>query len=119
MNGILRRSGVSVALALFLGALLVSWLTHGTDVVKNDIVRNIHIADELIMPFQVKAAYNACHSLKLSRSTRTKIEARRNCVSMRELALSATRLLQTWINKIRCTNPRNEATMRHEEFYDY
>ena len=58
MNGILRRSGVSVALALFLGALLVSWLTHGTDVVKNDIVRNIHIADELIMPFQVKAAYN-------------------------------------------------------------
>jgi hypothetical protein len=46
------------ALVLFLGALLLSWLTHGTSVIKNDLARNIYIPDELTLPLQVKAAYN-------------------------------------------------------------
>lgn len=58
MKGMLRRSGVGIGLALFLGALLISWLTHGTGVIKNDVARNIYIPDELTMPLQVMAAYN-------------------------------------------------------------
>lgn len=58
MNNMVRRAGVGIALILFLGALLVSWLTHGTGVIKNDIAHNIYIPDELTMPFQVMAAYN-------------------------------------------------------------
>ena len=58
MKSILRRFGVASALALFLGALFVSWLTHGTGVIKNDIARNIYVPDELTMPLQVMAAYN-------------------------------------------------------------
>ena len=58
MNNIVRRAGFWLALVLFLGALLVAWLTHGSGVIKNDIARNIYIPDELTMPFQVKAAYN-------------------------------------------------------------
>ena len=58
MRSIVRRAGLGIALFLFLGALLVSWLTHGTGVVGNDTARNIYIPDELTMPFQVKAAYN-------------------------------------------------------------
>lgn len=58
MKKISRGAGLGLAVVLFLGALLVSWFTHGTGVVRNDIARNIHIPDELTMPFQVKAAYN-------------------------------------------------------------
>lgn len=47
-----------LALALFAGALLLSWLTHGTGVVHNDLKRNIYIPQELTMPLQVQAAYN-------------------------------------------------------------
>ena len=47
-----------LAVAIFLGALGVSWLTHGTGVVQNDIARNIYIPKDLTMPLQVKAAYN-------------------------------------------------------------
>jgi len=58
MNRVLRRAGVGIALVLFLVALLVSWLTHGTGVIKNDLARNIHIPDVLTMPLEVMAAYN-------------------------------------------------------------
>lgn len=56
----MRRTGlyINIALVLFLGVLGLSWLTHGTGVVKNDISRNIYIPNELTMPLQVKAAYN-------------------------------------------------------------
>jgi hypothetical protein len=36
----------------------MSWVTHGTGVIRNDISRNIYIPNELTMPLQVKAAYN-------------------------------------------------------------
>jgi len=46
------------SVAIFLGVLGLSWLTHGTGVVSNDIARNIYIPKELTIPLQVKAAYN-------------------------------------------------------------
>ncbi len=45
------------ATALFCGALLVAWFTHGTGIVKNDPERNISIPDRLTVPLQVQAAY--------------------------------------------------------------
>ena len=47
-----------LSVAIFVGVLGLSWLTHGTGVVKNDIGRNIYIPKDLTMPLQVKAAYN-------------------------------------------------------------
>lgn len=44
--------------AVFAGALLVSWVTHGTGIVKNDLGRNISIPTQLTVPLQVRAAYN-------------------------------------------------------------
>lgn len=58
MNKTTRSTGLGVSLVLFVAALVVSWLTHGTGVVKNDLARNISIPDELTMPLQVMAAYN-------------------------------------------------------------
>ena len=37
----MKRIVFYAALALFLGALGLSWLTHGTGVIKNDITKNI------------------------------------------------------------------------------
>jgi hypothetical protein len=54
----MRRIGLYAAVVLFLGALGISWLTHGTGVVTNDLDRNIYIPKDLTMPLQVKAAYN-------------------------------------------------------------
>jgi len=54
----MRRLGLYAAIGLFLGALAVSWLTHGSGVVQNDTKRNIFIPKELTMPLQVMAAYN-------------------------------------------------------------
>lgn len=54
----MRRLGLYAAILLFLGALALSWLTHGTGVIKNDIGRNIYVPQELSMPLQVMAAYN-------------------------------------------------------------
>lgn len=52
------RALVLPAVALFLGALAASWLTHGTGVVRSDPKRNIAIPTPLTMPLQVQAAYN-------------------------------------------------------------
>jgi hypothetical protein len=38
--------------------LLLSWVTHGTGVVHNDPKRNIAIPSQLLVPFQVQAAFN-------------------------------------------------------------
>jgi hypothetical protein len=54
----MRKALLYLSVAIFLGALGLSWLTHGRGVVKNDIAHNIYIPKELTMPLQVKAAYN-------------------------------------------------------------
>ncbi|MEX0751514.1 MAG: ethylbenzene dehydrogenase-related protein [Xanthobacteraceae bacterium] len=54
----MKRIASYAVLALFLGALGISWLTHGTGVIVNDAKRNIYIPKELTMPLQVMAAYN-------------------------------------------------------------
>lgn len=54
----MKHANAVIIGAVFVGALLISWITHGTGVVRDDISRNIYIPDELTMPLQVKAAYN-------------------------------------------------------------
>jgi hypothetical protein len=54
----MKRALLYLSIAIFLGVLGLSWLTHGTGVVVNDIARNVYIPKELTMPLQVKAAYN-------------------------------------------------------------
>jgi hypothetical protein len=49
---------VYLAAVIFVAVLGLSWLTHGTGVIHNDLARNIYIPSELTMPLQVKAAYN-------------------------------------------------------------
>lgn len=46
------------AVALFSGALVVSWVTHGTGVVQDNPERQISIPKQLTVPLQVQAAYN-------------------------------------------------------------
>src|SRR5688572_26847517 len=54
----MKRIAFYAAPALFLGALGLSWLTHGTGVIKNDLSQNIYIPKELTMPLQVMVAYS-------------------------------------------------------------
>lgn len=54
----MRRVFLILSLAIFAGTLGVVWATQGTGVIKNDLARNIYIPDQLMMPLQVKAAYN-------------------------------------------------------------
>ena len=54
----LKRTLLYASLLIFLGTLGISWLTHGTGVIKNDPARNIYIPQQLTMALQVKAAYN-------------------------------------------------------------
>ncbi|MBI4274492.1 MAG: hypothetical protein HY659_07310 [Rhizobiales bacterium] len=54
----MRRALLGLCIAIFIGVLGLSWFTHGTGVIKNDISRNIFIPKDLTMPLQVKAAYN-------------------------------------------------------------
>lgn len=58
MSDRLRVKGLVAAVALFGGGLLLSWVTHGTGVVKDDPKRNISIPKQLTVPLQVQAAYN-------------------------------------------------------------
>lgn len=46
------------AMAIFLGALVFAWWTHGTGVVRNDPANHIAIPTTLTVPLQVQAAYN-------------------------------------------------------------
>jgi hypothetical protein len=61
MRNQLRRQGLPIALVLFCAGLLLSWVTHGTGVVKDDPKRNISIPKQLSVPLQVQAAYNETH----------------------------------------------------------
>ena len=54
----MKKASLYLSVAIFLAVLGLSWLTHGTGVITNDIARNIYIPKELTMPLQVKAAYN-------------------------------------------------------------
>lgn len=54
-----RQGLLLVTVILFVAALGISWLFHGTGVVHNDLKRNIYIPKDLMMPLQVKAAYNS------------------------------------------------------------
>ena len=54
----MKRILLNAAIALFVLMLILSWLFHGTGVIKNDLTRNIFIPETLTMPLQVKAAYN-------------------------------------------------------------
>jgi len=49
-NKTTRRTGLGISLVFLVAALLVSWLTQGTGVVRNDLARNIYIPDGLTMP---------------------------------------------------------------------
>ena len=54
----MKQSLPNVSIAIFVLALILSWVFHGTGVVKNDIKRKIYIPETLTIPLQVKAAYN-------------------------------------------------------------
>ena len=56
-----NRQGLAIALAILLlvGGVLLSWLTHGRGVVRDDPKRNISVPKTLTVPLQVRAAYNA------------------------------------------------------------
>ncbi len=54
----MKRMLLNAAVALFVLMLILSWLFHGTAVIKNNLTRNIFIPETLTMPLQVKAAYN-------------------------------------------------------------
>lgn len=56
-----NRQGLAIALAILLlvGGVLLSWLTHGRGVVRDDPKRNISVPRTLTVPLQVRAAYNA------------------------------------------------------------
>lgn len=58
MNQSSLRMKWAAALALFGGGLLLSWVTHGTGVVRDDPKRNISVPKQLTVPLQVQAAYN-------------------------------------------------------------
>ena len=54
----MRYKLLAAATAVFLAVLALSWVFHGTGVVKNDLARNIFVPEELTMPLQVKAAFD-------------------------------------------------------------
>ena len=54
----MTRRALYLSIVIFVGVLVASWFTNGMGVIRNDIARNIYIPDELLMPLQVKAAYN-------------------------------------------------------------
>lgn len=54
----MKRNLLYLSALIFVGVLGLSWVTHGTGVVQNDIERNIYIPTELTTPLQVMAAYN-------------------------------------------------------------
>jgi hypothetical protein len=54
----MRKRLLYLSVVIFLAALGLSWVSHGTGVIKNDVTRNIYIPKELTMPLQVKAAYS-------------------------------------------------------------
>lgn len=59
MNKQKNRHSVSlVLLAAMLMALCLAWIFNGQGVVRNDHDRGVHIPEQLLVPLQVRAAYN-------------------------------------------------------------
>ncbi|WP_300297394.1 ethylbenzene dehydrogenase-related protein [Ferrovibrio sp.] len=54
----MQRISLYAALVIFLGALGLSWLTHGNGVVRDDPKHHISIPKQLTVPLEVWAAYN-------------------------------------------------------------
>ena len=54
----MQKSLLYLSIAVFLSVVGLSWLTHGSGVVRNDLGRRIFIPEQLTMPLQIKAAYN-------------------------------------------------------------
>lgn len=54
----MKKNLLHMSVALFLLVLFLSWLFHGTGVIRNDFSRNIYIPDTLTVPLQVKVAYD-------------------------------------------------------------
>jgi len=54
----MKRTLTLLSLAIFVAVLGLFWITQGKGVIKNNLSRNIFIPDEMLMPLQVKAAYN-------------------------------------------------------------
>lgn len=54
----MKRALLGVAVGVFLVAIAVSWATHNTGLIRNDLSRNVYVPPQLTMPLQVKAAYN-------------------------------------------------------------
>lgn len=54
----MKQPLLNASIAIFVLALLLSWVFHGTGIIENDIQRNIYIPETLTLPLQVKAAYN-------------------------------------------------------------
>ncbi len=53
-----RQALVYPAVAVFLGAIGLSWITHGQGVVHNDPAHHVAIPSPLTVPLQVQAAFN-------------------------------------------------------------
>ena len=59
MTGVgMLRTRLIASTILFGGALVVSWVTHGTGIVVNDAKRHISIPAALTVPLSVQVAYN-------------------------------------------------------------
>lgn len=54
----MKRNALYAAHAIFVGALGLSWFTHGTGVVRDDPARNISVPSTLTVPLEVWAAHN-------------------------------------------------------------
>ncbi len=53
----MKKASLYLSVAVFLGALGVSWLTHGTGVIQNDTARNIYIPKELTIGWEVYTTF--------------------------------------------------------------
>lgn len=54
----MRKLLVYLSIVIFLAVLGLSWITHGTGIVRNESDRQISIPKPLTVPLQVQAAYN-------------------------------------------------------------
>jgi len=52
------QAGPMLSMGLFVAALGVIWVTNGQGIVREDHDRHISIPDRLLVPLQVRAAYN-------------------------------------------------------------
>jgi hypothetical protein len=53
-----RRTALALVTVTFVVTLVLSLVTHGRGVIRNDAARNIWIPDDLTMPLQLQVAYN-------------------------------------------------------------